>query len=97
MREKNILIEGFILLEDNNKHFTTDNMSAQEKKAEAMILEAQKKMNPSGVFSMFSSPKFDEAAELLSKAANCYKIAKKCKQKALFSIYIMYTKGLILL
>lgn len=52
-------------------------MSNHEKRAEALIAEAAKKANPSGFLSVFSSPRFDEAAELLTKAANAYKIAKK--------------------
>jgi len=52
-------------------------MSNQEARAQALIQEAGKKMNPTGFLSMFSGPKFDDAAELYSKAANMYKIAKK--------------------
>merc|ERR1712232_1251193 len=66
---------GFFLI--SSLHPQQSNMANQEKRAEALIAEAHKKMNPTGVLSMFSSPKYDEAADLLAKAANTYKIGKK--------------------
>ena len=67
-------------------------MGDHDKRAEALIMDANKKMKPSGVFSMFSSPRFDEAAELLAKAANSYKIAKKCE-----SVLPILLRGLVLM
>jgi len=50
---------------------------SQDSRADALIAEAEKKLKPTGMFAVFSSPRFDEAAELFAKAANAYKIAKK--------------------
>ena len=60
-------------------YFAWPSLMSQESRAEALIAEAQKKMKPTGLFSAFSTPRYDEAAELLGKAANAYKIAKKCE------------------
>lgn len=51
---------------------------SHEQKAEAFIAEAQKKMTPTGLFSFLSQPRYDDAAELFAKAANAYKLGKKC-------------------
>jgi len=54
--------------------------NAQAQKAQALIAEANKKMNPTGFSAFFGGPRWDEAAELLGKAANLYKIAKNWEQ-----------------
>ena len=56
---------------------------SQDSRADALIAEAEKKLKPTGMFAVFSSPRFDEAAELFAKAANAYKIAKKCAHSLL--------------
>lgn len=47
-----------------------------EREAMELIAKADKKANSSG---WFSGPKRDEAAELYTKAANHYKLIKRCR------------------
>lgn len=52
---------------------------SQEEKAAQYVQQAEKKLGKSGFFSMLSGGnKNEEAADLYSKAANCYKMAKQC-------------------
>lgn len=54
-------------------------MATQEEKAAQYVQQAEKKMTKTGFLSMLSGGnKNEDAAELYSKAANCYKMAKKC-------------------
>lgn len=51
----------------------------QEQKAKDLILEAQKKLKGTWIF---GGPKYEEAAELFTKAANSFKMAKKWQEAA---------------
>lgn len=53
-------------------------MSDHEKKAQDLMLQAEKKLNSSGgFFGLFgNSSKYDDAAELFDRAANAFKMAK---------------------
>lgn len=55
-------------------------MSSNELKGDAFMAEADKKMSGGGFFSFFGSKKDKarEAAELYEKAANTFKLDKKC-------------------
>jgi len=56
-------------------------MADNEARARAMLLEAEKKLTSFSFFDMFSSgnTKFEEAAAIYTKAANLFKIVKKCR------------------
>lgn len=55
-------------------------MSSKELQGDAFVSEAEKKMSGGGFFGFFGSKKDKarEAAELYDKAANVYKLEKKC-------------------
>jgi hypothetical protein len=57
---------------------------SQEEKAAQYIKDAEKKLGKTGFMAMLSGGnKNEEAADLYAKAANCYKMAKKCMARAL--------------
>lgn len=58
-------------------------MGDYEGKAQDMVKKAEKKLNS---FSFFGGDKYGDAAELLEKAANHFKLAKKCKLQTLQKI-----------
>eukprot|EP00965_Chrysotila_dentata_P060537 2006552-Pleurochrysis_carterae.AAC.1 len=49
--------------------------SSQDGKARALVEKAEKKINS---WSFFSGNKYEDAAELYSKAANQFKVSKNC-------------------
>lgn len=50
-------------------------------KGHDLVKKADKKLNSFGLFGAFN--KYDDAAELLEKAANQFKLAKACEQLSL--------------
>eukprot|EP00966_Prymnesium_polylepis_P156508 3616040-Prymnesium_polylepis.1 len=55
-------------------------MADQSEKADALVAQAKKKL--ASWFASFSGNKYEDAAELLTKAANLYKASKKCEAAA---------------
>ena len=53
-------------------------LEGKAKEARELVARAEKKLQTSKFMSMFSGNKYEDAAELLEKAANSFKLAKCC-------------------
>lgn len=71
-----------VALQGTKRPLSTVAMSSNELKGDAFVSEAEKKMTGGGFFGgLFGGSKKEkarEAAEIFDKAANAYKLDKKC-------------------
>jgi alpha-soluble NSF attachment protein len=54
-------------------------MSAAASEGDYLLEQAEKKLNGGFMASLFKGNRYEEAEELFTKAANQYKLAKKCE------------------